>query len=131
MTFNLILGVWIPSPLENWIIESIFIIIISWLYHAIFLFYLDIFFFLAAMLPNALSCFKFVSISSVKEDIGRVGDLAICCRLKALVFKWQEALFPPTLSQISRASQVCLWEKEGEKIKTNAPTEVRMGFGLG
>lgn len=43
---------------------------------------------------------------------------AIRCRLKVLV------------SQISWASQVCLWERE-KKIKTNAPTEVKMGVGLG
>lgn len=34
--------------------------------------------------------------------------------LKLLVFKWQGALFPLTLSQINWASQVCLWER-GEK----------------
>lgn len=34
------------------------------------------------------------------------------CRLKVLVFKWQGALFPLTLSQINWASQVCLWERE-------------------
>lgn len=51
------------------------------------------------------SVYVSVALESRKTWAEEVGEP---CRLKVLVFKWQGALFPLTLSQINWASQVCL-----------------------
>lgn len=59
-------------------------------------------------------CSAILSMSALHFSQGRhwQREPANRCWLKVLVFKWQGALFPLTLSQINWASQVCLWERE-------------------
>lgn len=61
--------------------------------------------------PSAVLCMSALHFSQGRH---RQREPANRCRLKLLVFKWQGALFPLTLSQINWASQVCLWEREGK-----------------
>lgn len=109
VTFNLILGLWTPSPLKNWrthFFDSIFL----QCYDYTMLFYI-IFTLIHCQKPSFVLCMSALHFSQGRHW---QGEPANRCRLKVLVFKWQGALFPLTLSQINWASQVCLWER-GEK----------------
>lgn len=77
-----------------------------WLYHDVLFINLSL---MCYQKPSVVLC-----MSALHYSQGRhwQRESANRCRLKVLVFKWQGALFPLTLSQINWASQVCLWERE-------------------